>query len=352
MSRLKTRPDERRDLLRLAEIAEGASAGTNFLALSDFQQFATPNLLNRLCHDFHSLEVSESNALIEMAAMYDERPSRVIQEREEMRMQRDALALLLKALKGTGLATDKRGGKTRTGLLMENLVLRQQLLEAGIEAILDRDPMPPPPGWPQGQYPVIYADPPWHFLAGITGRHAGNHYDLMDLEGIASLPVADLAAPDCALFLWVIRPMLPHAMYVARRWGFDFNTRVFNWIKTAKHSRTSIPWGMGFWSRAQAEDVWLCTKGKPRRRSTGTGVPELLVEWLEEDALQDVKWSPRQEHSRKPDDFPARMEELIAGPYLELFGRASRGPEWSVWGNEVGKMDGEQLTLSKGAARI
>lgn len=243
--------------------------------------------------------------------------------------------------------TANKQGNPRTRLMQENLILRQQLLAAGIQPLDQESPAPAPPNWPQGQFPVIYADPPWFYRAGITGRHAGNHYDLMHLDDIAALPVGDLAAKDCALFLWVIRPMLPQALYVVHRWGFDFNTRVFTWVKTSRKSLYSYPWALGHWSRAQTEDVWLCTRGKPRRRWTGTGVAELLAEWSDE-GQQDVKWSPREEHSQKPDDIPDRIEQLLPGPYLELFGRRSRGPEWTVWGNQVGLLDGEQLSLKGG----
>src|SRR5262249_36586460 len=52
-------------------------------------------------------------------------------------------------------------------------------------------------------YPIIYADPPWHFEvyneeSGVE-RAAGNHYPTMKLKEICALPVSNLAAPDAAL---------------------------------------------------------------------------------------------------------------------------------------------------------
>jgi N6-adenosine-specific RNA methylase IME4 len=38
------------------------------------------------------------------------------------------------------------------------------------------------------------------------GRSASNHYGVMSLDDIKALPVADLAAKDCALFLWATTP--------------------------------------------------------------------------------------------------------------------------------------------------
>ncbi len=55
------------------------------------------------------------------------------------------------------------------------------------------------------KYGVIYADPPWSFRnwsAKGTGRNAVSHYDCLDRSALATLPIADLAADDCALFVW------------------------------------------------------------------------------------------------------------------------------------------------------
>jgi hypothetical protein len=42
-----------------------------------------------------------------------------------------------------------------------------------------------------------------------TGRNAVSHYDCVDFAALADLPIADLAAKDCALFLWATDPLLP-----------------------------------------------------------------------------------------------------------------------------------------------
>ena len=55
------------------------------------------------------------------------------------------------------------------------------------------------------KYGVIYADPPWSFRnwsAKGTGRNAISHYNCLDFPALASLPIADLVADNCALFLW------------------------------------------------------------------------------------------------------------------------------------------------------
>jgi hypothetical protein len=71
------------------------------------------------------------------------------------------------------------------------------------------------------KYPVILADPPWHFESydEETGsdRAAGSHYPTMPLAEICKLPIADLATPDAMLFLWTTAPHLRQAFEVIER---------------------------------------------------------------------------------------------------------------------------------------
>jgi N6-adenosine-specific RNA methylase IME4 len=69
----------------------------------------------------------------------------------------------------------------------------------------------------------------------------------------------------------------------------------------------------------------LATKGKPKRKSKS--VRQLVVD-------------DRREHSRKPDNMYNYIEELLDGPYIELFARNTH-PGWDSWGNETTKHDGE-----------
>jgi hypothetical protein len=75
------------------------------------------------------------------------------------------------------------------------------------------------------KFPVILADPPWEFETyGDAGqdRSAGRHYDCMSLDAINALPVADLAADNCVLFLWGVWPGLPRVLNVVEAWGFEY----------------------------------------------------------------------------------------------------------------------------------
>jgi N6-adenosine-specific RNA methylase IME4 len=181
-------------------------------------------------------------------------------------------------------------------------------------------------------YAAIYADPPWRFFnfsAKGEGRNPVSHYDCMSFEDMAAVPVPQLAARDCVLFLWASDPLLPVAFRLIEAWGFTFKTVGFYWAKLnkkvagAQFTERDFFTGLGYWTRANAEQCLLATRGRPKRKAKN--VKRLIV-------------SPRREHSRKPDETYDRIERLVDGPYLELFGRASR-PGWDSWGDQAGLFD-------------
>jgi len=178
------------------------------------------------------------------------------------------------------------------------------------------------------RYKVIYADPPWTFSTYShkgKGRSAEAYYDCMALADIKALPVADWAADDCVLLLWITDPLLEKAFDVICAWGFTYKTVGFYWAKLNKsapqlvYDRRSFFTGLGFWTRANPESCLLATRGHPRRRRSN--VSKLII-------------SPRREHSRKPDETYERIEALCEGPYLEMFARFSR-PGWDAWPPEA-----------------
>ena len=141
----------------------------------------------------------------------------------------------------------------------------------------------------------------------------------MSIESISALPVSSLTDNDAILFLWVTLPLLPEALNVIRAWGFIYKTAAFVWIKQNKKS-ASLFWGLGHWTRANAEICLLATKGHPKRFSA---------------KVHQVIISPVEEHSKKPDVIREKIVELAGNlPRVELFARQAT-PGWDVWGNEV-----------------
>jgi len=171
-------------------------------------------------------------------------------------------------------------------------------------------------------YNIIYADCPWQYKVWSKkgqGRSAENHYPTMRIEDICALPVSSIAAPDCALFMWVTFPTLPDAFKVLEAWGFTYKTVAFVWVKRNRKSPGWF-WGLGHWTRANAEMCLLATKGKPKRISA---------------KVHQIIDSPVEEHSKKPDETRRRIVELVGDlPRIELFARQTT-PGWDAWGNEV-----------------
>ena len=53
----------------------------------------------------------------------------------------------------------------------------------------------------------------------------------MGIDELCALPVADLAAPDSALFLWATFPQLPEALRLIKAWDFQYKSVAFVWLK-------------------------------------------------------------------------------------------------------------------------
>ena len=144
-------------------------------------------------------------------------------------------------------------------------------------------------------------------------------YPTMSIDELCALPVADLAAPDSALFLWATFPQLPEALRLIREWGFTYKSVAFVWLKK---NRKADSWfyGLGFWTRANAEVCLLATRGHPKRQAAN--IHQFII-------------SPIEAHSKKPDEARDKIVALMGDlPRVELFARQTP-PGWDVWGNEV-----------------
>ena len=174
-----------------------------------------------------------------------------------------------------------------------------------------------------GAYGMIVADPPWSFATWSDkghGKSAQRHYACMSLDDIKALPVADLAAPDCCLFLWATWPMLNEALEVMDSWGFAYKTGGA-WHKKTKNGKTAF--GTGYRVRCASEPFLLGYIGNPKNSRAERNVIEGLV----------------REHSRKPEAAYAWAERYLPeARHVDLFGRTRRSG-WDVWGDEAGKFE-------------
>jgi N6-adenosine-specific RNA methylase IME4 len=175
-----------------------------------------------------------------------------------------------------------------------------------------------------GRFSTILADPPWRFT-NRTGKMAPEHrrlsrYRTMTMEEIASLPVAQVAAPVAHLYLWVPNAMLPWGLQVMEAWGFDYKSNII-WHKLRKDGGSDGR-GVGFYFRNVTEMLLFGIRGK-NARTLAPGRRQV-----------NYIGSQKREHSKKPDEQYGIIESCSPGPYLELFARGAR-PGWAVWGNQA-----------------
>lgn len=182
------------------------------------------------------------------------------------------------------------------------------------------------------KYKIILADPPWGYRDKSLNRGgAERYYNTMSQADMESMPIQDIADEDCVLFMWGTFPKMQECLNLITAWGFEFKTCAFVWVKTNKRTKVNqlsfLPqdsfdsfWGMGNWTRSNAEFCLLAVKGKPKR--------------LHADVHQII-YAPIDKHSKKPAVTRDKIVRLLGDlPRIELFARTV--PEgWDVFGNEV-----------------
>lgn len=175
----------------------------------------------------------------------------------------------------------------------------------------------------KGRYGTILADPPWRFQ-NRTGKMAPEHqrlmrYPTLDFEEIYRLPIAELAAEQSHLYLWVPNALLAEGLETMKRWGFTYKTNLV-WYKVRKDGGPDGR-GVGFYFRNVTELVLFGVRGSLRTFAPVRRQVNLFR-------------SLKREHSRKPDQLYSIIEACSPAPYLELFARHKR-PGWDQWGNEL-----------------
>lgn len=169
------------------------------------------------------------------------------------------------------------------------------------------------------KYKIIYADPPWSYDDKSMNRGgAERHYKTTKNSELCKLDIQSISDDDCILFMWATFPKLREALELIDAWGFEYKTNAFTWVKKNKKSLTNF-WGMGRWTRSNAEICLLAVKGKPKRLSM---------------SVHSIIEEPIMQHSRKPQVVRDKIIELVGDiPRIELFCRESP-VGWDTWGNE------------------
>lgn len=178
------------------------------------------------------------------------------------------------------------------------------------------------PDLPSGPFQVIYADPPWDYKgqlqhAGPGSRDTGGaerHFPTVTTADLKHLPVLEIAADDCLLFLWATSPHLDQAIDLGKAWGFEWATVAFIWDKQRVNP--------GYYTMSQCELCLVFKHGKIPAPRGARNVRQLVSE-------------PRGRHSAKPEEVRRRIEEMFPTQRkIELFARAPASG-WTAWGLEV-----------------
>lgn len=176
---------------------------------------------------------------------------------------------------------------------------------------------------PEGPFGTILADPPWRF-ANRTGKMAPEHarlrrYRTMDLAEIEQVPVAQVAAENSHLYLWVPNALLLEGLFIMRAWGFTYKSNLI-WYKVRKDGGPDGR-GVGFYFRNVTEVCLFGVRGRLRTREAGRRQVNVIE-------------SMKGRHSEKPKALYDIIEACSHGPYLELFARERRDG-WTSWGEEL-----------------
>jgi N6-adenosine-specific RNA methylase IME4 len=172
------------------------------------------------------------------------------------------------------------------------------------------------------KFAAILADPPWKFITHNQrgeGRSANQHYRTGALDSIKALPVAQLAADNAVLCMWMVDWCPGAALEVIEAWGFEHKTTAFTWAKQNESGEGWHTHGPGLLDSRQSGGLLACYTRQP-----GTALCRRAAAYCRS----------RLEHSRKPDEAHDGIERLTEGPYLELYARRERRG-WMTWGDEL-----------------
>ncbi len=168
---------------------------------------------------------------------------------------------------------------------------------------------------PKGKYQVIYADPPWP-VGSIEMKKwespINEKYPTMTIEEIESLPIIDLAAENCALFIWTTHTFLPDALELIKKWGFKYHCTI-TWNKHSGWTQ------FGF--HKMTEFLIYSYKGKINVDQYGKAIPTLIDE-------------RKTYHSKKPDTIRDLIKAKTPEGRIELFAR-HEFDGWKSWGNQL-----------------
>ncbi len=167
---------------------------------------------------------------------------------------------------------------------------------------------------PTGKYNVIYIDPPWPVGSIEMDKWESpisDKYPVMTIDEIKALPILDLSADNCSLFLWTTHTFLPDAMEIIKHWNYKYHCLI-TWNKGSGWTQ------FGF--HKMTEFLLFAYRGKMNIDQYGDAIPTLINE-------------RKTVHSKKPDSIRDLIKGKTPEGRLEMFARDNY-EGWICWGNE------------------
>jgi N6-adenosine-specific RNA methylase IME4 len=197
------------------------------------------------------------------------------------------------------------------------------------------------PDFPQKQFDIIYADPPWDYggklqfdkssksadeidqSRSIFISSASFKYPTLKTKELKTMPVQQISKYDCLLFMWATSPHLAQAVALGQAWGFEYRTVAFIWDKMVHNP--------GKYTLSNCELCLVFKRGKiPQPRGARN--------------IQQLIRSRRRAHSMKPDEVREAITLMFpTQDKIELFARRQFNG-WTEWGLDV--LDKEQNDFS------
>lgn len=185
------------------------------------------------------------------------------------------------------------------------------------------------PPLPKTKFDIIYADPPWHYNGKLQFDKSSKDQESLDpsrkifistpsfkyptlkTEKLKQIPIGNIAADDCLLFMWATNPHLAQTISLGEAWGFEYRTVAFVWDKMNHNP--------GKYTLSHCELCLLFKKGKIPSPRGARNIHQLIR-------------VPRGKHSEKPKEVMDGIEAMF--PHhkrIELFAR-EKVKGWKNWG--------------------
>ena len=180
-------------------------------------------------------------------------------------------------------------------------------------------------------FDVIITDPPWSYYGAQDKMGAaGKEYDtITDLDLLAwKYPLSK----NGLLFMWATCPRLNFAMDCIKEHGLYYRGVAFVWVKTKQDG-----------SPIGAQGVRPSTV-KPVVELVLVASPRMIGRPLKlhNEAIRQVVFAPKGEHSQKPEEVQDRIELMYPdATKAEFFARRQRNG-WQCFGNQTDKFKNHQ----------